>query len=310
MKFFYSAILFLICCVYLTAQTIEKHTISGYVSEEISGESLIGVNIIVPEKKTGTVTNNYGFYSITLPSASKIDIIVSYVGFSPDTIRIELDKDIELNIELKPNIILGEVTVSAEHSERQSESARMSSVKINVAQVKKLPSLLGEKDILKVIQLMPGVQKGTEGSSGFYVRGGGPDQNLIILDDAVVYNASHLFGFFSIFNGDALKSAELTKGGFPARYGGRLSSVLEMTMEDGNKEVWHGEGGIGLISSRFTVEGPLKKNKSSILLSGRRTYADLILKPLLLAMDEDNVGYYFYDFNAKVNYDFGRNNKL
>ncbi len=142
------------------------------------------------------------------------------------------------------------------------------------------------------------------------MRGGGPDQNLIILDDAIVYNASHLFGFFSLFNGDALKSVELTKGGFPARFGGRLSSVLEINMKEGNKEEWHGEGGIGLISSRFTIEGPLKKNKSSLLLSGRRTYADLILRPVLKAMDEQNSGYYFYDFNAKINYDFGRKNKL
>jgi hypothetical protein len=186
----------------------------------------------------------------------------------------------------------------------------MSTLSLQVSQVKNVPSLLGEKDVFKVLQLMPGVQKGAEGSSGIYVRGGGPDQNLIILDDAIVYNASHLFGFFSIFNGDALKSVELRKGGFPARYGGRLSSVLEMNMKEGNKEEWHGEGGIGIISSRMTVEGPLKKGKSSILLSGRRTYIDLLLRPLLAASKEENTGYYFYDFNAKVNYDFGRNNKL
>ena len=157
----------------------------------------------------------------------------------------------------------------------------MSTINLQIAQIKNVPSLLGEKDVLKVLQLMPGVQKGSEGSSGLYVRGGGPDQNLIILDDAIVYNASHLFGFFSLFNGDALKSVELTKGGFPARYGGRLSSVLDMNMKEGNKEEWHGEGGIGLISSRMTVEGPIKKGKSSILLSGRRTYADLIMYPFL-----------------------------
>jgi hypothetical protein len=310
MKLISSAFILLSYILNLNAQSFEKYTISGYVREAVSGESLIGVNIYLPESKSGTVTNNYGFYSITLPASNKVELVVSYVGFTPDTLSMDLNKDIELNIDLKPSIILGEVTVSAEHGERQSESARMSSVKIDVAQVKNLPSLLGEKDILKVIQLMPGVQKGTEGSSGFYVRGGGPDQNLIILDDAVVYNASHLFGFFSIFNGDALKSAELTKGGFPARYGGRLSSVLEMNMKDGNKEEWHGEGGIGLISSRMTLEGPLRKDKSSILISGRRTYADLILKPLLLAMEAGNTGYFFHDFNAKVNYDFGRKNKL
>jgi hypothetical protein len=194
--------------------------------------------------------------------------------------------------------------------EKQTESVKMSTVTLQAVQIKNVPSLLGEKDVLKVLQLMPGVQKGSEGSSGLYVRGGGPDQNLIILDDAIVYNASHLFGFFSLFNGDALKSVELTKGGFPARYGGRLSSVLEMNMKEGNKEEWHGEGGIGLISSRMTFEGPIKKGISSILLSGRRTYADLLLRPVMAATQGENTGYYFYDFNAKINWDFGRKNKL
>jgi hypothetical protein len=291
----------------LNGQTIERYTISGYVKEAVSGESLLGVNIYLPDSKTGTVTNNYGFYSLTIPAADSINLVVSYVGFSSEIVKITLNKDIELNVNLKPNIVLNEVTVTADRKEKQSESVKMSTVKLQVAQIKNVPSLLGEKDVLKVLQLMPGVQKGTEGSSGIYVRGGGPDQNLIILDDAIVYNASHLFGFFSLFNGDALKSVELTKGGFPARYGGRLSSVLEMNMKEGNKEEWHGEGGIGLISSRLTVEGPIKKGKSSILLSGRRTYADLLIYPFL---KEEKVGYYFYDFNAKVNYDFGRKNKL
>ena len=291
-------------------QNTERHTISGYVKEAVSGESLIGVNIYLPDRLTGTVTNTYGFYSITLPAADSVKLIISYVGFSPAIVETTFKKDIELNIQLYPSTLLNEVTVTADRQERQSESVKMSSVKLQVAQIKNVPSLLGEKDVLKVLQLMPGIQKGSEGSSGLYVRGGGPDQNLIILDDAIVYNASHLFGFFSLFNGDALKSVELTKGGFPARYGGRLSSVLEMNMKEGNKEEWHGEGGIGLISSRATVEGPLKKGKSSILLSGRRTYADLILRPVLAAMEEENTGYYFYDFNAKINYDFGRKNKL
>ncbi|HUX55502.1 MAG TPA: carboxypeptidase-like regulatory domain-containing protein [Bacteroidales bacterium] len=291
-------------------QTIERHTISGYVKEAVSGESLIGVNIYLPDRKTGTVTNTYGFYSITLPAADSVKLIISYVGFTHEIVQTTLNRDIELNIDLNPNTLLKEVTVTANRQERQSESVKMSTVNLQVAQIKNVPSLLGEKDVLKVLQLMPGVQKGSEGSSGIYVRGGGPDQNLIILDDAIVYNASHLFGFFSLFNGDALKSVELTKGGFPARYGGRLSSVLEMNMKEGNKEEWHGEGGIGLISSRATVEGPLIKGRSSILLSGRRTYADLLLRPVLAAMEEENTGYYFYDFNAKINYDFGRKNKL
>src|SRR4030043_419494 len=304
-----STVLLLFCLQGFT-QTIERHTVSGYVKEAGSGETLIGVNIYLPDHQTGTVTNNYGFYSLTLLPADSLRLVFSYVGFTPETMILDLRNNIELNIDLKPGVSLNEVTVTADRTERQSESVKMSTFNLQPAQVKSVPSLLGEKDVLKVIQLMPGVQKGTEGTSGIYVRGGGPDQNLIILDDAIVYNASHLFGFFSLFNGDALKSIDFTKGGFPARYGGRLSSVLEMNMKEGNKEEWHGEGGIGLISSRLTIEGPLKREKSSILISGRRTYADLIMRPILKIIKEDNIGYYFYDFNAKVNYDFGRKNKL
>ena len=309
MKLFCLAV---VLSVFLQAfgQNTERYTISGYVREAVSRETLIGVNIYLSDRKTGTVTNTYGFFSLTLPAADSLELIVSYVGFTPEIVKVSFRKNTELNIDLKPSIILNEVEVSASRKEKQSESVRMSTVNLQVAQIKNIPSLLGEKDVMKVLQLMPGVQKGSEGTSGLYVRGGGPDQNLIILDDAIVYNASHLFGFFSLFNGDALKSVELSKGGFPARYGGRLSSVLEMNMKEGNKEEWHGEGGIGLISSRMTVEGPLKKGTSSLLLSGRRTYVDLLLRPLLKSLDESNSGYYFYDFNAKVNYDFGRKNKL
>jgi hypothetical protein len=220
----------------LSGQPQRKFTISGYIKEAESGETLIGVNIYLPDRQTGTVTNNYGFYSLTLPESDSVKIIISYVGFSQESLSLRLKENVELNINLKASILLDEVTVSAERMERQSESVKMSTVKLQPAQIKSVPSLLGEKDVLKVIQLMPGVMKGTEGTSGIYVRGGGPDQNLIILDDAIVYNASHLFGFFSLFNGDALKSVEFTKGGFPARYGGRLSSVLEMNMKEGNKE--------------------------------------------------------------------------
>jgi hypothetical protein len=291
----------------LTGQQRDRYTISGYVKEAGSGELLVGVNIFLSDHKTGTITNSYGFFSLTLPEADSIELIVSYVGFTPEIRKISLHNNVELNIDLKSDIVLDEVKIIAERKERLSESVRMSTVSIPVAQIKNVPSLLGEKDVFKVLQLMPGVQKGSEGNSGLYVRGGGPDQNLVILDDAIVYNASHLFGFFSLFNGDALKSVELTKGGFPARYGGRLSAVLEMIMKEGNKESWHGEGGIGLISSRLTLEGPLKKNKSSILVSGRRTYADLLLA---IFQKEEKTGYYFYDLNAKANYDFGRKNKL
>jgi hypothetical protein len=303
-------------CVFIAFSTIfiqvhgqksERYTISGYVKEVISGESLIGVNIYLSDHTSGTTTNAYGFFSLTLPASDSVRLIVSYIGFATETIGVSLNKNLELNVQLKPSIILDEVTVTAEKKDDETKSARMSIINLPVAQIKNVPAFMGENDVLKVLQLMPGVQSGSEGSSGLYVRGGGPDQNLIILDDAIVYNASHLFGFFSLFNGDALKSVELTKGGFPARYGGRLSSVLEMNMKEGNKEEWHVEGGLGMIASRMTVEGPIKKGKSSILLSGRRTYADVLIYPF---MKNTHTGYYFYDFNAKINYDFGRNNKL
>ncbi len=307
---FLALALFILHGSIINGQQAVRHTISGFVREEGSGELLIGVNVYLPDHKTGTVTNTYGFFSLTLPEADSVEITASYVGFSPQTQKISLRRDTELNFKLKLSKLLDEVKVTAERAEKQSQSIRMSTINVPVAQIKNIPSLLGEKDVFKVLQLMPGVQKGSEGNSGLYVRGGGPDQNLIILDDAIVYNASHLFGFFSLFNGDALKSIELTKGGFPARFGGRLSSVLEMNMKEGNKEKWKGEGGIGLISSRLTLEGPLIKEKSSILLSGRRTYADIILKPIIKATEDTKAGYYFYDLNAKLNYDFGRKNKL
>lgn len=288
----------------------KKHTINGYVREEGSAELLTGVNVYVPSLKIGTISNTYGFYSLTLPDADSIMIVYSFVGFTPEVRKIALLENQEVNINLKAGKLLDEVVVNAEAGSRPSENVQMSTISVPIAQIKDVPSLLGEKDVFKVLQLMPGVQKGMEGSSGLYVRGGGPDQNLIILDDAIVYNASHLFGFFSLFNGDALKSVELTKGGFPARYGGRLSSVIDMNLKEGNKEKWHGEGGIGLISSRLTVEGPLKKNKSSILLSGRRSYLDFVSRPLTKKSTDGEVGYYFYDLNAKINYDFGRKNKI
>jgi hypothetical protein len=307
MKTIFISVFLVLICLSLSGQSVKRHTISGYVREEISGESLIGVNIYLSDRKTGTTTNNYGFFSLTLPYSDSLVILASYVGYNTEIIKSALHGDIELNIVMKPANVLDEVVVTANRQEKQSETVKMSSVKLQPEQVKNVPSLLGEKDVLRVLQLMPGVQKGSEGSTGLYVRGGGPDQNLIILDDAIVYNASHLFGFFSLFNGDALKSVELTKGGFPARFGGRLSSVLEMNMKEGNKEEWHGEAGIGLISSRLTVEGPLKKGKSSIIVSGRRSYVDLIVYPFL---KEEKTGYNFYDLNAKINYDFGRKNKL
>lgn len=284
-----------------------KFTINGYVREKGSKELLPGVNIYIADKKVGTTTNNYGFYSITIPEGV-YDIQYSYIGYRAVMRQVQLNANIALNIDLESTITLSEVVVSAEKLERISESEQMSMISLPVNQIKSIPALLGEKDVFKALQLMPGVQKGSEGNSGLYVRGGGPDQNLIILDDATVYNAYHLFGFFSVFNGDALKSVELTKGGFPARYGGRLSSVVEMTMKDGNKEKFSGEGGIGLISSRLMLEGPIQKNKSSFIVSGRRTYLDVLARPLMPR--DGRAGYFFYDLNTKLNYDFGPKNKI
>lgn len=295
------------------AQSNDRFTINGYVREKGSGELLPGVSVYVKNKKIGIQTNNYGFYSLTLNTSEEITIVYSFVGYRSETKTLKIPKKLEMNIELTPEIQeLKEVTVRANSPEQQkvSENVQMSQVSVPIQQIKEIPALLGEKDVLKVLQLMPGVQKGSEGNSGIYVRGGGADQNLLILDDAPVYNASHLFGFFSVFNGDALKSVELTKGGFPARFGGRLSSVIEMQMKEGNREKLHVEGGIGLISSRLLVESPIGKNKkSSFLISGRRTYIDALVRPFV-SKDNGDGGYYFYDLNAKVNYDFGQKNKL
>ncbi|GAB3323858.1 TonB-dependent receptor [Larkinella ripae] len=293
-------------------------TISGYVRESGSQEALIGVNVYRPGTTTGTTTNTYGFYSLTLPAQDSLTIAFSFVGYQAVQQTVPFRKNRELSILLTPGQLLSEVTISTNRTEEKvSESPQMSTIAIPVVQIKKIPAFLGEKDVLKVLQLMPGVQKGSEGSTGIYVRGGGPDQNLIILDDAVVYNANHLFGFFSVFNGDALKSVELIKGGFPARFGGRLSSVIEMNLKEGNKEKLHGEGGVGLIASRLTLEGPLTKKKSgsgssSFLVSARRTYLDVVARPIIKQQTEGQTvaGYYFYDLNAKANYDWGPANKL
>ncbi len=269
-KFFLLAALAM-CLFGLKAQAQTRYTISGYVYEKGSRETMPGVNVYIPETSIGTATNSYGFYSLKLPEG-EYELVFSFVGYQPRSFTIKLNKNISLNVDLDPSIEIEGVEVRADMPKQSSRSSQMSVMEIPVKQIKSIPALLGEKDALKVVQLMPGVQKGSEGTSGLYVRGGGPDQNLIILDDATVYNAYHLFGFFSLFNGDALKSLELTKGGFPARYGGRLSSVLEITMKDGNKEKISGEAGIGMISSRLVLEGPIVKDKASFLVSGRRTY--------------------------------------
>ncbi|HRG58934.1 MAG TPA: TonB-dependent receptor [Bacteroidia bacterium] len=300
MKLYINTILFLVIgpLNFLLAQS-DKVILSGIIKEKESGETLPGVSISCDSLKVGVQTNTYGFYSLSLPKG-KHRIKVSALGFSKKDTTIFFSENIRIDFGVEQGVKLREVVVSADEKIRISEESQMSVINIPIQQIKDIPALLGEKDVLKVIQLMPGVQKGSEGSSGIYVRGGGPDQNLIILDDATVYNAYHLFGFFSLFNGDALKSVELVKGGFPASYGGRLSSVINMQMKEGNQEKFHGEAGIGLLSSRLVLEGPLLKKKSSFLVSARRTYIDAFIYPFL--PPDQKGGYYFYDLNAKLNY--------
>jgi hypothetical protein len=301
-------VLFLLVLCSFTLQAQQRYVISGFIKDAASKELLIGASVAIPKHKTGTATNAYGFFSITIP-ADTVEVIVTYVGYAPKAFNIVLDKNQELNIELSESNKLKEVVVSGDRvDQRLAQQTRMSVIEIPVSQIRDIPALLGEKDVLKVIQLLPGVQKPSEGNSGIYVRGGGPDQNLIILDEAIVYNAFHLFGFFSLFNGDALKSIELTKGGFPARYGGRLSSVIDMNMKEGNKQKIGGEAGIGSLSSRLLLEGPIIKNKSSFLVSGRRTYFDVLTTPFL--PESNKGGYYFYDLNAKANYELNNRNRL
>lgn len=275
------------------------NTISGYIEDTETGERLIGVNVYVPGSNHGTSTNAYGFYSLALPSG-EYTVTASFIGYDTDKFSANLSNgSVAHNFLLKPSSAqLDEVEVTA--TEIPLEQAEMSTISLSIPEIQKMPAFMGEVDIIRAIQLLPGVQSGTEGTTGFYVRGGSPDQNLILLDGVPVYNASHLFGFFSVFNSDAIKNVTLTKGGFPARYGGRLSSVLDINMKEGNMKEFHGAGSIGLISSKLTLEGPIIKDKTSFIISGRRMYYDLLLKPFL--PKGLNVGYFFGDVNLKVNH--------
>ena len=286
-------------------------TISGYIQEKETGEKLIGATVFDRKSGKGTTTNLYGFYSLTLPKDS-VDLIFSFVGSQPMKVKMLLEKDMEYNLDLSSDLELEEFEVVATQTESIQEETQMSKLDISMDKVKALPVLLGEKDIMKVVQLMPGVQSGSEGTSGIYVRGGGPDQNLMLLDGVPVYNASHLFGFFSVFNADAIRSVSLIKGGFPSRYGGRLSSVLDLRMKEGNMKKFAGEGSIGIISSRLTLEGPIKTDKTSFIISGRRTYLDLLARPLIKKQTdgEENFGYFFHDVNAKINHIFSKKSRL
>lgn len=285
------------------AQDKQKFTISGYVKDASNGEYSIGANVYLKENLKGVNTNQYGFYSITVETGT-YHLVASYVGYQNFEKEITLDKDQRINIELKPTAVdAKEVEVTSERGDKNVSSTSVGTVKLDMEEIKKLPAFLGEVDVLKSIQLLPGIKSSGDGNTGFYVRGGGPDQNLVLLDEAVVYNASHLLGFFSVFNGDAIKSVELIKGGMPAQYGGRLASVLDISMKDGNNKEYHVEGGIGIVSSRLTVQGPIKKDKASFIVSGRRTYIDVLARPFAKPGSTlKHSGVYFYDLNAKVNW--------
>ena len=283
----------------------EKFSLNGTISDKASTETLIGVTVIIEELKTGTTSNEYGFYSITLPKG-EYTVRYSYIGFNDLIERINLNENIRKNISLEEsNVQLNEIIVSENIEKPAIEKPEMSVNKISVNTIKKLPVVLGETDIIKSILTLPGVTNAGEGQSGFNVRGGAADQNLILLDEAVIYNSSHLFGFFSVFNADAIKDLKLYKGGVPARFGGRVASVLDIYQKDGNSNAFHANGGIGLISSRLLAEGPIVKEKGSFLVAGRTSYAHLFLK----LTDNQNAAY-FYDLNTKLSYKLNDNNNL
>ncbi|MBU8892689.1 MAG: TonB-dependent receptor [Bacteroidales bacterium] len=295
---------FLILCALISISVFSfsqnKYTISGRINDE-AGEDLIGATIYIENLKTGSVTNVYGFYSITLPKGI-YQVVYSYMGYELQTKEITLNKNLSLNVILTETTkTIEEVVVTAERKNENVVKTEMSTTKLLAREIKRIPALMGEVDIIKAIQLLPGIQATGEGFSGFNVRGGSPDQNLILFDEATVYNASHLMGFFSVFNNDAIKDVKLYKGDIPAQYGGRLSSLLDIRMKEGNQKKLQATGGLGTVSSRLTLEGPIIEDKWSVLVSGRRTYVDL----MLLLSSEDAVKsnkLYFYDLNLKTNY--------
>ncbi|MEZ4927456.1 MAG: carboxypeptidase-like regulatory domain-containing protein [Saprospiraceae bacterium] len=292
----------------LFAQNI---SLSGYVRDEGSGEVLIGTTIAAPELKTGTTTNTYGYFSLSLAGAEdSVTLVFSYIGYQTLAIRLPATKMQEpLKINLSPDDNqLKEVVIKAQEDNDNVQRTAMSVISLPVSQIKAIPVIAGERDVLKAVQFLPGVSAGSEGTTGFYVRGGNIDQNLVLLDEAVVYNPNHLFGLVSTFNVNALNAVNLIKGGFPAQYGGRLSSVLDVTMREGNKKKFRGEGGIGIISSNLTLEGPIQKGKSSFIISGRRSYLDLFLIPFNKGSNKTD--YKLYDLNIKVNYELGKNDHL
>lgn len=289
----------------------QKSVLSGYIRDNKTGEELIGVSVVIKENGKGAVTNEYGFFSLTLPPAT-YTVSVKYLGYTTITQTIDLSTSQKLNLELVPqNKELKTVNITSEKKDENIKTTEMSTNKLDMKTISKIPALLGEVDLVRSIQLLPGVSTVGEGASGFNVRGGSIDQNLILLDEAPVYNSSHLFGFFSVFNPDAVKDVKLFKGGINAKYGGRLSSILDVRLKEGNKKHFAAQGGIGLIFSRLTLEGPIKKGKGSYIIAGRRSYGDVLASPFL-AGDPDFKGFqlYFYDLTMKANYSLGEKDKI
>lgn len=303
-------IVFVLIWVYVFAGAQNRFVLSGNISDAETGEDLAGAAIAVEGNfESGTFSNNYGFYSLTLPEGT-YQLRFQFIGYEPRLIRVEMNRNQKLDVELKSaSFEIGSIVVTGERADKNVTSVDMGKVQIAPRQIENIPVIFGEPDILKTIQLTPGVKPAGEGNSGFYVRGGGIDQNLILLDEAPVYSASHLLGFFSVFNSEALKNASMMKGSIPAEYGGRASSVLDIQMKEGNLKHYGVSGNLGLISSNLTVEGPIVQDKSSFMLSGRRTYADLFLN---FSKDEDikNTYLYFYDLNLKTNYKINSRNRL
>jgi hypothetical protein len=305
-----SILFFLLVFVLGSTSFAQNYAVSGDVRDNATGESIIGATVLIKNKSIGAVTNSFGFYSITLPEGN-YEMELRCVGYETLIAPLKLQFNLHKDFELKPISFTGGPVIIEGTRKDNVGSTEMGKIEIGIEQIKKIPVIFGEVDILKTITLLPGVQSSGEGNAGFYVRGGGVDQNLILLDNSTVYNASHLFGFFSVFNADAVKNIEITKGGGAASYGGRLSSVLDINLKEGNSKSFHGAGGVGTIASRFTVEGPIKKDTSSFILSGRRTYIDILAKPFMNPESSFNgSGYFFYDLNAKFNYRLSNRDQL
>lgn len=293
-----------------TGQT-ERLTVSGFVKDSLTGETLPGANIVFTLSGKGVTTNTYGFFSLT-GSRDETAIVVSYVGYIPKRVALDGNDSLQFDVLLSNSLMTDEnaVVITGRRKETQVAQAQMGKVELTMERIKQLPAFMGEVDILKALQLMPGIRNAGEGNAGLYVRGGGADQNLVMLDDAVVYNPGHLFGFFSVFNGDAIKNVSLIKGGMPAEYGGRLSSVVDVTMKEGNNRRVGVEGGVGTIASRLALQGPLNNGEGSYLLAARRTYIDALISPFIKNGNLAGSGYFFYDANAKFNYRFGSKDRV